>query len=380
VTVKWRPWHGQPRAQDRVCAGAILAGVLYGVAMIPVTPVLIATHPLLLELLSGSNTSIVAAGSFCAARSKLAFAGAIAAPLPGMLKSNCVTWWAGRLWGPRVAERLASHSPRTAAITAKVHRRGLRLARLAVLLSSFVPVSGTPVYVAAGWVGLPLSTFVILDVIGCAVWSAVLTTCGYLLGSWGVAMAGLMSRYGAASAGVLTAVALAPYVWHARRRLGANLPVRLLRRQLNHWSREEQMTGSTPRAAVSTRRARLTFPAHPRHLGRARGILKLLLDGSPVTDDVLICLSEVAADSLMRSGSSDHTGVSVRAELYDDDRARVEIESAAGPRAALTQADAEPGLGMRVIGQLARSWGIRWDTDSTRTVWFEIAANHERAA
>lgn len=140
------------------------------------------------------------------------------------------------------------------------------------------------------------------------------------------------------------------------------------------------MLGSTPRSAVRIQRARLTFPAHPRHIGLARGILKLLLDGSPVTDDVLICLSEVAADSLTRSGSSDHGGVSVRVELYDHDRARVEVESAAGPRAALANADAEPGLGMRVIGQLARSWGIRWETDSTCTVWFEIAANHERAA
>jgi membrane-associated protein len=236
VTVKWRPWHGRPRAKDRVCAAAILAGVLYAAAMIPVTPVLIATHPLLLELLSGSNTSIVAAGSFCAAGSKLGFAGAIAAPLPVMLRSNCVTWWVGRLWGPRVVERLGRHSPRTAAITAKVHRRGARLARLAVLLSAFVPVSGTPVYVAAGWVGLPLSTFVLLDVIGCAAWSAVLTSCGYLLGSSGVAMAGLMSRYGAASAGMLMIMALAPYVWHARRRQRGTGRGRPLPGQITQWS------------------------------------------------------------------------------------------------------------------------------------------------
>jgi membrane protein DedA with SNARE-associated domain len=232
--MKWRPWHGRPRARDLVCAAAIVAGVLYAAAMVPVTPVLIATHPLLLELLSASNTSIVAAGSFCTAGSKLSFAGAIAAPLPGMLRSGCVTWWAGRLWGPRVVERLGRHSPRTAAITARVHRRGVRPARLAVLLSAFVPVSATPVYVAAGWVGLPLLTFVILDAIGCAAWAAVLTTCGYLLGPWGVAMAGVVSRYGAVSIAVLAAIALAPYVRRARRRQAGTRRVRLLAGQIIH--------------------------------------------------------------------------------------------------------------------------------------------------
>jgi membrane protein DedA with SNARE-associated domain len=214
---RWRPWQGQPRARDLCCFVAFAVSVIYGAAMIPITPELIASHPLLLELLSGSSSSIVAAGSFSAAGNKLALLQVIAAPLPGMLRFNWLIWWAGRLWGPRVAERLGSRSPRVAAITANVHRRGARLAKSAVLLAALVPGSGVPVYVAAGWVGLPLLTFLIFNTIGCMGWTAMLAICGYLLGSRGVALAGLVSRYGLAWAAVFALVMVARYARRARR-------------------------------------------------------------------------------------------------------------------------------------------------------------------
>jgi membrane protein DedA with SNARE-associated domain len=199
------------------CFAAFAVSVIYGLAMIPITPELIASHPLLLELLSGSSSSIVAAGSFSAAGNKLALVQVIAAPLPGMLRFNWLTWWAGRLWGQRAAERLGRRSPRAAAVAANVHRRGARLAKSAVLLAALVPGSGVPVYLAAGWVGLPLLTFLIFNTIGCVTWTATLAICGYLLGSRGIALADLVSRYGLASAAMLTLVTAAPYLWRARR-------------------------------------------------------------------------------------------------------------------------------------------------------------------
>src|SRR5215831_21043937 len=60
----WRPWHGRPRARDVLCALAILVSGVYAVATIPLTPALIASHPVLLELLTGSTSSIMAAGAF----------------------------------------------------------------------------------------------------------------------------------------------------------------------------------------------------------------------------------------------------------------------------------------------------------------------------
>jgi membrane protein DedA with SNARE-associated domain len=210
---QWRPWHGRPRARDLICFLAIMVSWLYGLAMIPLTPTLIATHPLLLEMLSGSNPAIVAAGSFSGIKSKLALAVVIAGAMPGM-KFDWVVWWAGRLWGRRMVDTLGRHSRRTGAIAARAERRGTRFARPAVLLSALVPVCTAPVYAAAGWVGLPLVPFMVLDAIGCATRASLLATSGYLLGSRGVAVANLVARYALVSVGVLAAATLGPYMWH----------------------------------------------------------------------------------------------------------------------------------------------------------------------
>lgn len=213
----WRPWHGRPRARDLACALAIFVSAVYALAMIPLTPVLIATWPVLLEMLSGSNSAIVAAGAFSDVDSKLQLAVVVSAALPGMLRFDWVIWWAGRLWGHRIVEKLGAHSPRTAAVAAAAERRGTRFVAPAVLLSAFLPISGAPVYAAAGWVGLPLIPFMILDAIGCGAWAAVLGTAGYLLGPAGVTVADLISRYALATMGVLVLLAVAPHAWHAWR-------------------------------------------------------------------------------------------------------------------------------------------------------------------
>src|SRR5262249_37828986 len=92
----WRPWHGPARARDIACCLCIAVSAVYAVAMIPLTPELIASHPVLLEMLSGGNSAIVAAGSFSAVQGKFHLAVVIAAALPGMLRFDWVIWWAGR--------------------------------------------------------------------------------------------------------------------------------------------------------------------------------------------------------------------------------------------------------------------------------------------
>src|SRR5215813_9334309 len=70
----WRPWHGRPRARDVVCALAIVVSAIYAAATIPLTPALIASHPVLLELLTGSTSSIMAAGAYADVDTKLQLA------------------------------------------------------------------------------------------------------------------------------------------------------------------------------------------------------------------------------------------------------------------------------------------------------------------
>lgn len=214
----WRPWHGRPRARDVLCLLGIVVSGLYSLVTIPLTPMLIATHPVLLELLTGSTSSIVAAGSFSEVSSKLQLVVVIAAAVPGMMRFDWVFWWAGRLWGHRIVERLSQHSPRTAALAATVERRGVRFAAPLVGISAFVPWGASAaVYAAAGWAGLALLPFLIADAIGTALWATVLAIAGYLLGKDGVAIANLVSRYALVTICVLVVMTAAPHAWRAWR-------------------------------------------------------------------------------------------------------------------------------------------------------------------
>ena len=80
----WRPWHGKPRARDMLCLLAIAVSAVYAVATIPLTPALISTHPVLLELLTGSTSSIMSAGALSEVDNKLQLALVVVAALPGI--------------------------------------------------------------------------------------------------------------------------------------------------------------------------------------------------------------------------------------------------------------------------------------------------------
>jgi membrane protein DedA with SNARE-associated domain len=221
----WVPWQGRPRARDVCCGVAIVVSAVYAVAAIPLTPALIATHPVLLELLTGSNSSIVAAGAFSDVHSKLQLAVVVAAALPGMMRFDWVYWWAGRLWGHSIVVRLGHRRPRSAALARFAETRGRRFAGPLVALAAFLPGgASTAVYAAAGWAGLPLLPVILFDALGSAAWTALLAVGGYLLGSEGVSLANLASRYAFATVCVLAAAMIAPPVWHSWRERRARIP------------------------------------------------------------------------------------------------------------------------------------------------------------
>ena len=106
----WRPWHGRPRARDVLCVLAITVSAVYAVAAIPLTPALISSHPVLLELLTGSTSSIISAGAYADVDTKLQLALVVVAAVPGIMRFDWVYWWAGKLWGHRIVERLGDRA------------------------------------------------------------------------------------------------------------------------------------------------------------------------------------------------------------------------------------------------------------------------------
>ena len=189
------PWAGKPRRADILCwAGIMLSGIFYYV-MLPFRASLLGTHPVLSELLNGSTEAIIAAAAF-ARIGHGTLVVALLAAVPGLMKFDPLYWWAGRLWGERIIALLSGKRNRGAKYMGRVDRWGRKFTWPAVLVSQFLPIPNAIIYVIAGWAGMRLVTFIILDVIGSLLWAGMLVGLGYELGHRAVVVAQAISHYG----------------------------------------------------------------------------------------------------------------------------------------------------------------------------------------
>jgi membrane-associated protein len=187
------PWHGKPRAADLICwMGIVLSGVFYW-ALLPLRLSLVGTHPVVAELLNGGAESIISAAAFARAGDGTLVVAVLAA-IPGLMKFDALYWWAGRLWGERfimalpASRRMARHLPR-------MQQAGRKVTWPAVVVSSFLPIPKAIIFVIAGWTGMRLITFLILDLTGALLWAGLLCGLGYALGHHAVVAAGAISHY-----------------------------------------------------------------------------------------------------------------------------------------------------------------------------------------
>jgi membrane protein DedA with SNARE-associated domain len=189
------PWVGRPRRADLICWFGIAASGLYALALIPVRPLLIGRDPVLLELLTGSMTSIVTAGAF-ARVGRVSLFLAVAAAVPGMIMFDPFFWWAGRRWGRGMLLIFAGRGRRGGRLVARAERYGHRLGWLGVVFAYYLPIPAALLFVVAGWTGMRLVTFVLLDIVGALLWIGMLTALGYYLGQDAVDVAKTISHYG----------------------------------------------------------------------------------------------------------------------------------------------------------------------------------------
>lgn len=187
------PWHGKPRAADILCwLGIVLSGVFFW-ALLPLRVSLVGTHPVVAELLNGGTESIISAAAFARAGHGTLVVALLAA-IPGLMKFDALYWWAGRLWGERFImvlpgnRRVARHMPR-------VQQAGRKVTWPVVVVSSFLPIPKAIIFVLAGWAGMRLITFLILDLIGALLWAGLLCGLGYTLGHHAVVAARAISHY-----------------------------------------------------------------------------------------------------------------------------------------------------------------------------------------
>jgi membrane protein DedA with SNARE-associated domain len=189
------PWAGKPGRADVLCwAGIVLSGIFYWTTL-PFRAPLLATHPVPLILLNGSTEGIVTAAAFARIGHGSLIVVLLAA-IPGLMKFHPLYWWAGRLWGERVITLMSGRRNRGARYMGRVNRWGRKFTWPAVVIAPFLPIPSAIIYIIAGWAGMRLVTFLILDLIGTLMWAGTLAGLGYELGHHAVAVAQTISHYG----------------------------------------------------------------------------------------------------------------------------------------------------------------------------------------
>jgi len=208
------PWQGRPQREDKTILGLMALAGLLPLALAPLIPALVASHPALLELIRGSTASIINMG----ARSRIGEASIVEAVLlavPSLMMFDWVFWWAGRRWGDSVfVWLLGGAGPRTERRLARLHRLEARFGPLAVVFAYLLPVPTALIYAAVGDGGMRLWVFLVLDVLGTIIWTSLLAAAGWQLGQSAVDVADAVARYSLwATLGLIVVIVL----WRARR-------------------------------------------------------------------------------------------------------------------------------------------------------------------
>jgi membrane-associated protein len=194
------PWgEGAERADATI---AVLIGLYaaYSLVLWPVIPALIGSHPLLLEIISGSTLAEVTVGAHSRA-GELPLWLAVLAGVPASMMFDWVFWWAGRRWGDRALHLMLGRDPSPRGVA----RREVRVVRLermadrfgsaAVVLAYYLPLPAPLFYVAAGLAEMRLRTFLILDVIGTVLWVGPVVGLGYAIGNPAVDLVHRLDHY-----------------------------------------------------------------------------------------------------------------------------------------------------------------------------------------
>jgi len=127
-----------------------------------------------------------------------------------------------------------------------------------------------------------------------------------------------------------------------------------------------------PQVTARARTWYRTFPARLEQVGQARRFLALALKGCPVADDAVLCLSELAANSVLHSRSRRPGGTfTAGAEVRDGDYVWVEVRDEGGPWNEHDGADGCPH-GLAIVRHLAAACGTDGDAQTGWIAWARI--------
>lgn len=188
------PWIGAAQREDKILIGGIMLSGLYYLALLPLVPLLIASHPMLLAAIRGSMTAIVTLGALVRTGEGSLLV-AVFVGLPATIMFDWLYWWAGKRWGERGLLLMIGGKPSAGKKMARVKRLSARFGPTAVILAYLLPIPTAMIDAAAGLGGMRLRVFLICDIIGGLIWTSLLVGLGYGMGQGAVDVVNGISRY-----------------------------------------------------------------------------------------------------------------------------------------------------------------------------------------
>ncbi|GAA1086872.1 hypothetical protein GCM10009605_26050 [Nocardiopsis composta] len=210
------PWKGKATTTDKALLGSILGIFALMMVLLPLRPYLIASNPVLLEFLTGSKAAIGSAAAF-ARIGEIPLWLAVFAGTVGMAKFDWLFWWTGRQWGRGIVDLFAS-GDRAKRFAARAQELNPWILRFGVLAAVLPGVPSALVYALAGWTGMRLVTFLVLDVVGALAMTGLVAGLGYGLGQHAVDVVLLVDKYALwVSLAIIIGIAVLSSVRESRR-------------------------------------------------------------------------------------------------------------------------------------------------------------------
>jgi membrane protein DedA with SNARE-associated domain len=208
-------WDGAPQRADKILlAGLVICGI-YSLALIPATPSLVGSHPVLLELLRSNTASIVTVGGLVRT-GHASIVVAVLAAIPGYMMFDWLYWWAGQRWGERALQSFLGAPRQAEKRLRRLESATRRFGPVAIVVSAFLPVPSPLIYAAAGMSGMRLRVFLLLDLCGALLWAGVLVSLGYALGQSAVDVARSITHYALYITIALVVLIVAQQMWASR--------------------------------------------------------------------------------------------------------------------------------------------------------------------
>jgi membrane-associated protein len=210
-------WH--TTIGDVLCIGGIVLLVVRAWVTLLFVPKLIGSHPVWLELIRGSSSSMITAGAF-ARDGRASLTLAIIAGIIGLGFFDVFYWWAGRRYGNRVLAFYTKRNPRYKKWVARSEKFLARWGIVALIVQYYQPIPGVLIYIGTGASGLPLWQWFVGNTLGCALWVGLMVGLGYAIGHPAVSVAKTISHDALLATIALVAVTFVIAVVQARKQYG----------------------------------------------------------------------------------------------------------------------------------------------------------------